>query len=91
MYELMTIFPLEDELSKTGIEAVRSTLVEFAGEIESENPFGDRTLCYEIKKRNRGRFVLFNVKLNPAKLLDINRQFKLNENLLKFMFVRIDE
>jgi len=90
-YELMTIFPLEEELSKNGIESVREILTTFGAEIQSEDPFGDRDLTYEVKKRNRGRFILFNVKVNPAKIIEIDRQFKLNANLLKFMFVRIDE
>lgn len=90
-YELMMIFPLEEELSKNGLEAVRETLTQFGTEIEGEVPLGDRDLCYDVKKRNRGRFILFNIKVNPAKVTDIDRQFKLNTNLLKFMFVRIDE
>ena len=90
-YELMTIFPLEEDLSKSGIEAVRETLASFGAEIQSEEPFGDRDLAYEVKKRNKGRFILLNIKVNPAKVLEIDRQFKLNANLLKFMFVRADE
>lgn len=90
-YELMTIFPLEDDLYKSGLEAVRATLAEFGTEIESEQPYGDRDLCYEVKKRNRARFLLLNIKVNPAKIVEIDRQFKLNTNLLKFLFVRIDE
>ena len=73
------------------MEAVRQTLASFGAEVESEEPFGDRDLAYEIKKRKKGRFILFNIKVNPAKILEIDRQFKLNTNLLKFMFVRVDE
>lgn len=90
-YELMTIFPIEEELYKNGIESTRTVLSEFGAEIESEESYGDRDLCYEVKKRNRGRFLLLNIKVNPAKIIEIDRQFKLNVNLLKFMFVRIDE
>ncbi len=90
-YELMTIFPLEEDLSKNGMEGVRKVLGDFGAQIESENAFGERDLCYEVKKRNRGKFILFNINVNPAKVVDIDRQFKLNDNLLKFMFVRVDE
>lgn len=90
-YELMTIFPLEEEKSKAGIESVRSVLKEFGAEIEKEEPFGDRELTYEINKQKRGRFILMNLKINPAKITDIDRQFKLNANLLKYLFVRKDE
>ena len=90
-YELMTIFPLEDEKSKKGAEDVKGTLTKFGAEIEEEKQFGDRDLTYEIKKQKRGRFVLFTMKLNPSKITEIDKEFKINMNLLKYQFVRIDE
>lgn len=90
-YELTTIFPIEEELSKKGIEDVRAVLTQFGAEIEGEEPMGDRNLCYEVKKQNRGRFILFNIKANPAKIIDIDQQLKLNKNLLKFLFVNVEE
>ena len=90
-YELMAIFPLEDEKSKKGAEDVKGTLTKFGAEIEEEKPFGDRDLTYEIKKQKRGRFILFTMKLNPSKIAEIDKEFKINMNLLKYQFVRIDE
>ena len=90
-YELMAIFPLEEEKSKKGAEEVKGTLTKFGAEIEEEKPFGDRDLTYEIKKQKRGRFVLFTMKLNPSKSAEIDKEFKINMNLLKYQFVRIDE
>ena len=90
-YELMAIFPLEDEKSKKGADDVKGTLTKFGAEIEEEKQFGDRDLTYEIKKQKRGRFVLFTMKLNPSKIAEIDKEFKINMNLLKYQFVRIDE
>ena len=90
-YELMTIFPLEDEKSKKGAEDVKATLAKFGAEIEEDKAFGDRDLTYEIKKQKKGRFVLYTMKLNPGKIVDIEKEFKINMNLLKYQFVRIDE
>ena len=90
-YELMTIFPLEEEKSKKGAEDVKGTLAKFGAEIEEEKPYGDRDLTYEIKKQKRGRFVLYTMKLNPGKIAEIDKDFKINMNLLKYQFVRIDE
>ena len=50
-YELMTIFPIEEDLSKAAQESVRSILGEFGAEIESETPYGDRELCYAKSRR----------------------------------------
>ena len=90
-YELMAIFPLEDEKSKKGADDVKGTLTKFGAEIEEEKQFGDRDLTYEIKKQKRGRFVLYTMKLNPSKIAEIDKEFKINMNLLKYQFVRIDE
>ena len=75
-YELMTVFPLDEEKSKKGADDVRSVLNEFGAEIE---------------KQKRGRFILFTMKLNPAKIIEINKQFRLNVNMLKYLFVKLDE
>ena len=90
-YELMTIFPLDEDRSKKGLEAVRQILSQFGAEIAKEEPFGDRDLTYEIKKQKKGRFVLMNVNVNPAKIAEISAQLKLNSDLLKYMFVLIEE
>ncbi len=90
-YELMTIYPLEDEKFKNGSELLRSDLAEFGVEIEKEEPFGDRDLTYEVKKNRRGRFVLLHIKANPAKIAEMDKKFKLNVNLLKYLFVAVEE
>jgi small subunit ribosomal protein S6 len=87
----MTIFPLDEDRSKKGLETVRQVLSQFGAEIAKEEPFGDRDLTYEIKKQKKGRFVLMNVNANPGKLAEIAAQFKLNNDLLKHMFVLIEE
>ncbi len=90
-YELMTIFAAEDEKYNNGLNALRATLNEFGVEVEKEESYGDRDLTYEVKKYKRGRFLLLVIKANPAKVVELNRQFKLNPDLLKCMFVKIDE
>ena len=90
-YELMTIYPVEDEKHKAGVETLKADLVKFGAEIQKEEPYGDRDLTYEVKKLKRGRFVLFTIKANPAKIVEINAQFKFNTNLLKYLFVLKDE
>ncbi|GMO58215.1 MAG: 30S ribosomal protein S6 [Treponemataceae bacterium] len=90
-YELMMIFPLEESTSKEAVDAAKKVLAENGVEIEKEEPFGDRDLSYEVKKHKRARFVLFVLKANPAKIVEIDSRFKLITNIIKFMFVRIDE
>jgi small subunit ribosomal protein S6 len=90
-YELTVIFPLEEDQYQVGREKLLADLSANGAEIEKTDEVGDRDLAYEIKKRRRGRYVLFTLKLEPARVSVLDRIFKLNGNLLKYLFVRIDE
>jgi len=90
-YELMVIFPLEDDTHKAGRDQLLNDLAANGTEIEKTDEMGDRDLAYMIKKRNRGKYVLFTIKADPAKIATMDRIFKLNSNLVKYLFVRIEE
>ncbi len=89
-YELMAIFPLDEEKSKKGAEDLKNALTSFGAEIEEEKPFGDRDLTYEISKQKKGRFVLYTLKISASKLVEVEKMFKINMNLLKYQFVKLD-
>ena len=90
-YELMTVFSTEEDKFKAASDAVRSVLANFGAKIDKEESYGDRDLTYVIEKQKRGRFVLFTVSANPAKITEIESQFKLTQNLLKWLFVTIED
>ena len=90
-YELMTVFSTEEVKFKAACDAVRSVLANFGAKIDKEDSYGDRDLTYVIEKQKRGRFVLFTVSANPAKITEIESQFKLTQNLLKWLFVKIED
>ncbi|MCL2805522.1 MAG: 30S ribosomal protein S6 [Treponema sp.] len=90
-YELTVIFPMEEDQHKAGREQMLSDLSANGVEIEKTDEIGERTLAYEIKKRKVGRYVLLVINSDPAKITVLDRIFKLNANLLKFLFVRVEE
>ena len=90
-YELMVIFPVEDDTHKAGRQLLLNDLAANGAEIEKTDEIGDRDLAYSIKKRNKGKYVLFTIAADPSKIAQMDRIFKLNSNLVKYLFVRIDE
>jgi small subunit ribosomal protein S6 len=90
-YELMVIFPLEEDQHKAGREQLLTDLGNQGTAIEKTDEMGDRDLAYEIKKRRRGKYVLFTIKAEPDKIAALDKIFKLNVNLLNYLFVRIEE
>ena len=89
-YELMVIFPLEEDQHKAGRELLLTDLGNNGAEILKTDELGDRDLAYEVKKRKRGKYCLFTVKADPAKIANMDRIFKLNNNLLKYLFVNVE-
>jgi len=89
-YELMVIFPLEEDQHKAGREQLLTDLGNNGVEIEKTDEIGDRDLAYEIKKRTRAKYVLYTIKADPEKIVTLDRIFKLNTNLLKYLFVKIE-
>jgi len=90
-YELTVIFPLEEDLYKSGKETVLNDLAAQGAEILKTNEIGDRDLAYDINKRKRGRYLLFIIKADPAKIAALDRIFKLNANLMRYLFVKAEE
>jgi len=90
-YELTVIFPLEEDQHKQGREQLLTDLGNNGIEIIKTDELGDKDLAYEVKKRKRGKYVLFIIKASPEKITVLERIFKLNANLLKFLFVRMED
>jgi small subunit ribosomal protein S6 len=90
-YELIAIFPSEEELFRNGKEAVVAELAKQSATIEKEDDMGDRELAYPIGKRTRGHYILFHLSMNPQSIIAVERAFKLVQNLVKHLFVKVDE
>jgi small subunit ribosomal protein S6 len=82
---------MEEDQHRAGREHLLVDLASNGVEIERTDEIGDRDLAYEVKKRTRGKYVLLVIKADPAKITVLDRIFKLNTNLLKYLFVRVDE
>ncbi|MDR2313484.1 MAG: 30S ribosomal protein S6 [Spirochaetaceae bacterium] len=90
-YELTVIFPPEEDQYQAGRTTVLADLAAQGAEIVKTDEIGDRDLAYEIKKRRRGRYVLFTLKADPRKITNLDKAFKLNSKLLRYLFVKIEE
>lgn len=89
-YELVTIFPIEEDVFKPAKEAVAAELKNQGAEIVKEDDMGERQLAFPIKKRPRGHYFVFYVNMASDKLIHAEKVFKLNQNILKYLFVRVE-
>ena len=89
-YELTVIFPLEEDLYKAGHEHVLADLAAHGAQVEKTDELGDRDLAYPINKKTRGRYTMFTIQLDPVQLVALERAFKLNSNILRHLFVKVE-
>jgi small subunit ribosomal protein S6 len=61
------------------------------GSVERREYWGLRTLAYRIKKNRKGHYVLFNIDAPSASVQEMERNIRLNEDVLRYMTIRIDE
>ena len=91
-YETMFIVKptLTDEETVAQIELVKATIEKNGGEIVVCDDMGSRELAYEIEKNKRGYYFLIYFKGNPAGIAEIERNYRINENVIRFIFIKYD-
>src|SRR5215510_9827891 len=92
LYEHMLI--ARQDISAQAVDALAThlkTIVETeGGKVEKQEYWGLRTLAFRIKKNRKGHYVLLNLN-SPAKaIFELERQLKINEDVLRFLTVRVE-
>ena len=93
-YEMIYIIDtgLEETARKELIEKVSTLIANNGGEIEKvDETWGKRRLAYAINYKTEGWYVLVNFKA-PAELpRELERNLQINENVLRYLVVRLEE
>ena len=92
-YELMTIFKpnLDAEEVDKLIEKIDSIITDFGGKVESTDKVGRKKLDYEIQNFRDGFFATTILALPADKVAEFKRQLRLNDNILRTMFMEVAE
>ena len=93
LYE--SVFIARQDVSTTQVENLTkdfSTIIENGGgKILKHEYWGLRTLAYRVKKNRKGHYVMMNLETDPETLAEYERIMGLNEDVLRFMNVAIEE
>lgn len=91
-YEAMFILKpdVEEETRKELIEKFKG-IVETDGEVEKVDEWGTKKLAYEISKHKEGYYVLMNFKSGTDLPKELERNFRISDNVIRYMVINIDE
>ncbi len=78
-----------EEIAKE-VEGIKEVISANGGEIAAVNEIGTRKLAYKIDKNERGYYVVVYYQGKPSSIAEIERRFRINENLLRFLTVKYE-
>ncbi len=89
------IFLARQDLSQAQVDALAQTAIEIVeagkGKVTKTEPWGLRSLAYKIAKNRKAHFILLNIDAPAGVVAELERQTSLNEDIIRFMTVRVDE
>lgn len=89
------VFIARQDMSPAQVEALTETLTKILSDngakVAKSEYWGLRSLQYKINKNRKGHYSLFNVDGPAAAVQELERQEKINDDILRAMTVRVDE
>jgi small subunit ribosomal protein S6 len=92
LYEHLLI--ARQDISAQAVDALAThlkTIIEGeGGVVEKQEYWGLRGLAYRIKKNRKGHYVLLNINAPAKAVVELERQLKINEDVLRFLTVKVE-
>lgn len=82
---------LNDEERNAILEKLQKIVADTSGQIVKIDPWPLRKLAYKVQKQTHGYYVLMEYGAAARVIFDINRELRLNDNVLRFMTSKISE
>ena len=81
---------LTEEEAKASIAAIEEVLTSNGAEIVARDEMGTKKLAYPIQKNERGYFHVVYYTMAPSSIAEVERRFRINEDLLRFVTIKYD-
>lgn len=79
----------DEEVAKT-LEKAKGTLEKAGGTVEHLENWGKRKLAYEVKAEKKGVYVQLHFRGNGASVAELERFFRLEDGIIKFLTVKLE-
>lgn len=82
---------LDDEALKEVVTKFSDLIKKLKGSIVKIDEWGKRKMAYEVKRFDKGHYVLLDFCGLPEMVTELERNLKLDDRILKYSTVKIDE
>lgn len=88
------VFIARQDISATQVEGLCETftkvITDNGGTIANTENWGLRTLSYRINKNRKAHYVMFNIDTPAPAIHEMERQMRINEDVLRYLTVKVD-
>jgi small subunit ribosomal protein S6 len=89
------VFLARQDLSAQQVEELtnqfKGVIEQMGGQVPKTEYWGVKSLSFRMRKNRKAHFTLLNVEAPPGALTEVERQERINEDVLRFLTVRVEE
>jgi small subunit ribosomal protein S6 len=89
------VFLARQDVSAQQVEELtaqfKGVIENMGGKVTKLEQWGVKTLSYRLQKNRKAHFTFMNVDAPPAALSEVERQERLNEDVLRYLTIRVEE
>ena len=89
------VFLARQDLSQSQVDALAASATEIIekndGKVTKTETWGLKNLAYKIDRNRKAHFVLLNIEGPGSVVAELERQTRINEDVIRYMTIRMDE
>ncbi len=87
---IIIVNPNVDEEKLKELENTITSIVNKDGKMDKVEEIGKKKLAYEVKKNKEGIYVAFYFEGNPTLIAELERNYRIIDEVIKFIDIRIN-
>ena len=94
MNKYESVIIINPNLDEEGIKSIIQKftgLINTDGKLEKVDEMGKRKLAYEVQKNKEGNYVVFYFEANPSLISELERNYRITDEIIKFMTVKVEK
>lgn len=94
MNKYESVIIINPNLDEEGIKKLVATftdLINKDGKVEKADELGKRKLAYEIDKNKEAYYVVFYFEANPSLIAELERNYRITDDIIKFMTINVEK
>lgn len=89
------VFLARQDLSQAQVDQLAATATEIVeagkGKVTKTETWGLKNLAYKIDRNRKAHFVMLNIEGPGAVVAELERQTRINEDVIRYLTIRVDE